>query len=136
MRPRDLRGKDGRPGLILGARLAERTGMLMGSLITVISPQGEMTPLGPRPAYYSFRVAGIFESGFYDLDSTFAFTSLNSAQRVFSLDDVVNAVELKVDDIYRAPGIAQAAEPRLGPWSCLFPSEAMMKAKKNVFIKA
>lgn len=110
-----LRGNDGRPGLILGARLAERTGMLMGNLITVISPQGEMTPLGPRPSYHTFRVAGIFESGFYDLDSTFAFTSLRAAQRVFSLDDVVNAVELKVDDIYRAPAIAQAAERAAGP---------------------
>ncbi len=112
---RDLRGKDGRPGLILGARLAERTGMLLGNLITVISPQGELTPLGPRPSYYTFRVVGIFESGFYDLDSTFAFTSLRAAQRVFSLDDVVNAIELKVDDIYRAPEIAKAAERAAGP---------------------
>jgi lipoprotein-releasing system permease protein len=110
-----VRGAGGRPGLILGARLAERTGMQVGNLVTVISPQGEMTPYGPRPAYYSFRVAGIFESGFYDLDSTFAFTSLDSAQRVFSLEDVVNAVELKVDDIYRAPDIARAAEQTAGP---------------------
>jgi len=110
-----LRAGTGRPGLILGARLAERTGMELGNLVTVISPQGEMTPYGPRPAYYSFRVAGIFESGFYDLDSTFAFTSLREAQRVFSLEDVVNAVELKVDDIYRAPEVARVAEQIAGP---------------------
>jgi len=110
-----MRDSSGRPGLILGARLAERTGMQLGNLVTVISPQGEMTPYGPRPAYYSFRVAGIFESGFYDLDSTFAFTSLTEAQRVFSLDDVVNAVELKVDDIYIAPEVARAAERLAGP---------------------
>jgi lipoprotein-releasing system permease protein len=111
----EVREAAGRPGLILGARLAERTGMQMGNLVTVISPQGEMTPYGPRPAYYSFRVAGIFESGFFDLDSTFAFTSLKAAQRVFSLDDVVNAVELKVDDIYLAPDIARAVEQAAGP---------------------
>jgi lipoprotein-releasing system permease protein len=110
-----VRDAAGRPGLILGARLAERTGMQMGNLVTVISPQGEMTPYGPRPAYYSFRVAGIFESGFFDLDSTFAFTSLRAAQRVFSLDDVVNAVELKVDDIYLAPDVARAVEQAAGP---------------------
>lgn len=111
----EARDASGRPGLILGARLAERTGMQMGNLVTVISPQGEMTPYGPRPAYYSFRVAGIFESGFFDLDSTFAFTSLKAAQRVFSLDDVVNAVELKVDDIYLAPDVARAVEQAAGP---------------------
>lgn len=111
----EVRDAAGRPGLILGARLAERTGMQMGNLVTVISPQGEMTPYGPRPAYYSFRVAGIFESGFFDLDSTFAFTSLKAAQRVFSLDDVVNAVELKVDDIYLAPDVARAVEQAAGP---------------------
>ncbi len=78
-------------------------------------PAGRDDALGPAPLLSRFRVAGIFESGFYDLDSTFAFTSLHSAQRVFSLDDVVNAVELKVDDIYRAPEIAQAAERAAGP---------------------
>jgi lipoprotein-releasing system permease protein len=110
-----LRGSQGYPGIILGSKLAQRTGMLLGSLVTVISPQGELTALGPRPAHFKFRVAGIFESGFYDLDSAWAYTSLKSAQRVLSLEDVVNAIELKTDDIYRAPEVAREAERIAGP---------------------
>ena len=103
------------PGIIMGARLAQNTGMVMDSVITVISPQGELTPMGARPAYYKFRVVGIFESGFFDLDNAFAFTDLKSAQRVLSLGDVVNSIELKLDDPNRAEEVAQAADNLLGP---------------------
>jgi lipoprotein-releasing system permease protein len=105
-----------KPGtVILGSKLAMRTGMMLGSIVQVISPQGEMTPLGPRPSYYKMRVVGIFESGFYDLDAKWAFTSMASVQKVFSLDDVVNSIELKVNDLDRAPEIAHAAEAIIGP---------------------
>ena len=62
-----------------------------------------------------FRVVGIFESGFYDIDSLCAFTDLTSAQKAFSLNDVVNAIELRLDDIYQAPQVAKAAERVAGP---------------------
>jgi lipoprotein-releasing system permease protein len=104
----------GMPGIILGSRLARRTGMMLHAVVTVTSPQGELTPFGPRPSYHKMRVVGIFESGFFDLDSSWAFASLPSVQRILSLADVVNAVELKIDDIYRAPEIAQAAEKTAG----------------------
>lgn len=103
------------PGIIMGARLAQSTGMLMESVITVMSPQGELTPMGARPAYYKFRVAGLFESGFYDLDSAWAFTSLKSAQRVLALGDVVNSVELRLADPDRAAEVAAACEKMVGP---------------------
>ena len=112
-----------KPGtVILGSKLAMRTGMMLGSIVQVISPQGEMTPLGPRPSYFKMRVVGIFESGFYDLDAKWAFTSMASVQKIFSLDDVVNSIELKVDNVDRAPQIARAAEAVIGdklaatPW--------------------
>ncbi|MBX5495345.1 MAG: ABC transporter permease [Bryobacteraceae bacterium] len=103
------------PGLIVGSRLAESTGIIMGQVINVISPQGEQTPFGPRPSYHSFRVVGIFESGFFELDSNWAFTSLPAAQKVMAVGDVANAVEMKLDDIYRAPEVSQAAEKIGGP---------------------
>jgi lipoprotein-releasing system permease protein len=103
------------PPIILGARLAEDAGLLLNSVVTVVSPQGELTPLGPRPKYQSFRVVGIFESGFYQFDEAWAFTTLRAAQQVLSLADVVNSVEMKVDDIYRAPEVARAAEQAAGP---------------------
>ena len=107
--------KGGLPGVILGSKLAQRTGMVLGSVVTVISPQGELTPFGPRPSYHKFRVVGIFESGFFDLDSAWAFASLPAVQKVLSLQDVVNAIEIKLDDIYRAADVARAAESAIGP---------------------
>ncbi len=103
------------PGIILGSKLAQETGMRLHSRLQVISPQGEMTPFGPRPAYFRFRVVGIFESGFYDLDKTWAFTSLKQAQRIMSLPDVVNSIEIKVSDLDAAPEIAREVERITGP---------------------
>ena len=110
-----LRDTAGLPGIILGAKLAEKTGMRLRSIVTVISPQGNLTPVGPWPKTERFRVAGIFESGFYDIDSAWAYTSLAAAQRLLGLEDVVNALELKIDDIYQAPAVARAAERIAGP---------------------
>lgn len=111
-----LKDPGGFQGIILGSRLAQSTGMLLGSIVNVISPQGiELTPFGPTmPPPTRFRVVGIFESGFYDIDSFWAFTSLASAQQLFSVGDVVNSIELHLDDIYQAPQIATRAEKIAG----------------------
>ena len=110
-----LRNNTGLPGIILGSRLAQSTGMMLNSVVKVLSPQGELTPFGPHLTLYQFRVAGIFESGFYDIDAFWAFTSLKSAQQVFSVGSVVNTIELRLDDIYAAPEVAKAAEKIAGP---------------------
>ncbi len=101
--------------IVLGARLAEQVGVVLHSPVTVISYQGQLTPLGPMPSLFHFRVAGIFESGLYDLDSKWAFTSLLTAQRVLNLSDVVNTIELRLDNIYEAPAVARAAEAATRP---------------------
>jgi lipoprotein-releasing system permease protein len=105
-----LKDTSGLPGIIMGARLAETTGMMLNSVVDVIIPNGDVTPLGTRPAWFKFRVVGIFESGFHDLDATWAYITLQEAQRIMQVPDVVNAIEMKVDDIYQAPEIAQVAE--------------------------
>ncbi len=101
--------------IVLGSRLAEQSGVALHSPVTVISFQGRLTPFGAIPSLFHFRVAGIFESGLYDLDSTWAFTTLESAQRVLDLTDVVNSIEIRTDDIFRAPEIARAAGRVIGP---------------------
>ena len=101
--------------IVVGSRLAEQTGVQVNSPVTLISYQGELTPMGVMPSLFHFRVAGIFESGLYDLDSTWAFTSLPVAQRVLDLSDVVNTIELRLDNIFTAPEIARAAEAVTGP---------------------
>ena len=110
-----LKGAQGYPGIVLGSKLSARTGLPVNSVATIISPQGELTPYGPKPSYFRFRVVGVFETGFYELDSQWAFTSLESAQKVLSLTDVVNATELKHDDVDRAPAVTVAAEKAIGP---------------------
>jgi lipoprotein-releasing system permease protein len=111
----DLKNTNGLPGIILGASLARNTGMMLHSVVNIIPPQGELTPFGPKLVSYKFRVVGIFESGFYEVDALLAFTALKPAQQVFSVENVVNTIELRLDDIYEAPQVAKAAEPMAGP---------------------
>ena len=101
-------------GIILGSKLAASTGMMMDSVIHVLSPQGEMTPFGPRVKQHDFRVVGIFETGFFELDANWAYVSLLSAQNVLSVEDVVNSIEMKVDNVDKAPDVAKASEAALG----------------------
>jgi len=103
------------PGIVLGSRLVEDTGMVLNSRINVISPQGELTPIGIRPNYRYFRVAGIFETGFFEIDDNWAYASLLAVQKALSLGDVVNQIELKVDDLDRAGEIAKDVEKAAGP---------------------
>lgn len=110
-----LEGTRGFPGIIVGSKLAQKTGLLLDSVATVMSPQGELTPFGPIPKTERFRVVGIFETGFYDFDSAWAFTTLKSAQRLLSLEDVVNAIELRLDDLYAAPEVTKEVEKIAGP---------------------
>jgi lipoprotein-releasing system permease protein len=112
-----LKDTSGLPGIILGSHLAQSTGMLLDSVVYVFSSRPEMAgALGMRfPSPFRFRVVGIFESGFYEIDSYWAFTSLNSAQIVFNEGHVVNSIELHLDDIYQAPEVARQAEKITGP---------------------
>ena len=103
------------PGIVLGSRLVEDTGMVLNSRINLISPQGELTPFGVRPNYRYFRVAGIFETGFFEIDDNWAYASLLAVQKALSLGDVVNQIELKVDDLDRAGEIAKEVEKAAGP---------------------
>jgi len=105
----------GYPGIILGARLAEDIGMITNSVVSVVSPQGELTPIGPRASIRRFRVVGIFESGFYEIDDSWAYTSLAAAQQALSLQDVVNDLEVKLDDLNRAPQVAAQIQKIAGP---------------------
>jgi lipoprotein-releasing system permease protein len=103
------------PGIILGSRLVEDTGMVLNSRISVVSPQGEMTPIGVRPNIRWFHVDGIFESGFFEIDDNWVYASLEATQKALSLQDVVTQMELKVDDLNQAPAIARKVQEILGP---------------------
>ncbi len=77
---------------------------------------GRVTPIGDvEPTLEPVRVVGTFESGFYDIDANWAYMSLRDTQSVFTLDDVVNDIELSLDNIDRAPEVAAAAKAVIGP---------------------
>ena len=102
------------PPIVLGKDMADQLGATVGSVVLVTSPQGELTPFGLVPKFQNFRVVAIFESGFYDYDSTWALTSLSAAQKLFGLGDEIAVLEFKVDDIYRAAQIGQELEKTAG----------------------
>jgi lipoprotein-releasing system permease protein len=102
------------PPIVLGQDMADNLGATVGSEVMVTSPQGELTPFGMVPKYNRFRVVGIFNSGFFDYDSSWAFTRLSDAQRLFGLGDLISVMEFKVDDIYRADVISRSIEDAAG----------------------
>jgi len=101
--------------IVIGYDLAETIDARVGSTVLVTSPQGELTPFGLIPKYQRFQVAGIFHSGFYQYDSSMAFTSLAAAQRLFGEPDVVSVISFKVDDLDRADQIGRSIEQAAGP---------------------
>jgi lipoprotein-releasing system permease protein len=118
------------PPIILGKDMAENLGATVGSVVLVTSPQGELTPFGMVPKYNRFRVAGIFNSGFYDYDSSWAFARLTDTQRLFGIGDQVSVIEFKLDDIYQAGQVSQQLEKSAGPG---FMATNWMEQNKAIF---
>lgn len=120
----------GLPGILIGRELARHLGLFLFDTLYVVSPAGVSTPMGMVPRMKPFVVVGIFESGFYEYDSTLAFLSLKTCQDFLNMGDLVTGVEVRVDDIYKADSIAKAVERRLG-----YPywSRHWMEMNKNLF---
>ncbi len=116
--------------ILLGKDLADELGATVDSLVVATSPQGELTPFGLVPKYARFKVVGIFQSGFYDYDASWAFTRLGDSQQLFGLGDVVNVLEFKVDDIYRAGEIGAQLERAAGHG---FMSSNWMEQNRSLF---
>ena len=103
------------PGIVIGGDLASSLGVVMGDTVTVVSPMGEMGPFGLLPRAMKFRVAGIFEMGMYEYDANLAIVPLRHLQKFLRTGDSVNAIELKLSDVYRAPHIRDVINDRFGP---------------------
>ncbi len=137
--PDDLAGVQQRvaamPPIILGNDMANEIGATVGSVVLVTSPQGELTPFGMVPKYIRFRVVGIFNSGFFDYDSSWAFIRLADAQQLFGLGDVISVIQFKLDDIYRAGEVAHQLEEAadLASGSHGFMATSWMEQNKPLF---
>ncbi|HUN69784.1 MAG TPA: ABC transporter permease [Burkholderiales bacterium] len=111
-----LRDADAKPpGIVLGKSMVEDTGMVLHSIVNVTSPQGELSPLGPLAKTVKFRVCAVFETGFFEVDDKWTFTSIATAQKFLSTGDQINQIEINVDDLNRAPEIAKEIERAVGP---------------------
>src|SRR5580698_7732494 len=95
---KELKDASGLPGLIIGSKLAQDGGLMLGSVVSVIDPQGTLTPSGTVPHSLRFRVAGIFETNFFDVDDTWAYSALGAVQKLGSAGDVVNTIEIRLDN--------------------------------------
>ncbi len=91
----DFKGRD---VVILGVRLARKLGLQVGDKVSLISPQGTVTPFGSVPRHKAFRVVGTFEVAMYEYDSTFVFMPLEAAQIYFRMKGAASGVEVFVDD--------------------------------------
>jgi lipoprotein-releasing system permease protein len=127
---KDLAPKDGIPSIILGKELASSIGAFKGDKVIVLSPVGEIGPLGMLPKVKKFRVAGIFEVGMFEYDLNLVLTDLRSAQEFFGMKNNVTGIELRLNDIYKAPVVREWLQKKLG-----FPlfAKDWMQMNRNLF---
>ncbi|MGP8154614.1 MAG: lipoprotein-releasing ABC transporter permease subunit [Smithella sp.] len=117
-------------GIVIGKEMARNLGVFLYDTINIISPVSISTPVGMVPRMRKFIVVGIFESGFYEYDSTLAYLSLQNCQDFLQMGDTVTGIDIKVDDIYKADSIARKIQSKLG-----FPfwTQNWMQMNKNLF---
>ena len=99
--------------IVLGSELARALGIFVGDKVTVIAPQGVVTPAGVIPRLKTFKVSGIFEVGMFEYDSGLALIDMADAQLLYRLEDRVSGVRLKLDDLFKAPAIGRQLANRL-----------------------
>jgi lipoprotein-releasing system permease protein len=121
---------DGIDGLIVGKQLSDEWKLRPGDYVTLTSPQGRLTPFGLMPRTRRFRVAGVFESGFYDYDENWCFVSLQAAQSLAGAGDIVNVLEFRLTRPELAAQIAPLVEQAAGQG---FSAATWMEENKALF---
>jgi lipoprotein-releasing system permease protein len=99
--------RPGEYGIVLGIELARGLGVMTGDPVTLIAPQGQVTPAGVLPRLRRFTVVGIFAVDHYEFDSGLALMNIEDAQRLYRLDNKVTGLRLKLKDLFRAPAVAR-----------------------------
>ncbi len=141
--PRADENGSGDPGIVVGSQLAAAIGVGIGDSIVLISPfGGPPTPLGPGPRLARFRVAGVFQSGFFQYDEIYTYVSLAAAQDFRRSADVVDGIEVRTTDYYRSQRVGAEIERELGfpyytrDWKEFFPSffQALKTERVMMFV--
>jgi lipoprotein-releasing system permease protein len=122
--------KDGIGALLIGKQLAEEWKLSPGDYVTLMSPQGRLTPFGLLPRSRRFRIAGVFDSGFYDYDQNWCFLTLADAQNLSGGGDAVNVLEFRLNNPENASAIAQQVLNIAGPG---FSASTWMEENRALF---
>jgi lipoprotein-releasing system permease protein len=131
------------PGIVIGSQLAASLGARVGDPLVLISPfGGPQTPLGPAPRLQRFRVAGVFQSSFFQYDEAFTYVSLADAQAFRRAGDAVDGIEVRTTDFYRSIPVGQAVKDVLGfpyftrDWKEFFPAffQALKSERVMMFV--
>ena len=125
-----LVSEEGVPTIILGSELASLLRVQTGDRIRLISPSGPLTPMGIMPRVRPCIVAGIFETGMFEYDSSMGFISLETARSLAGLDQGVHGIEVRVDRVEDAGKIASEIRTALGPG---FSARDWMQLNQNLF---
>ncbi|HEY6241312.1 MAG TPA: lipoprotein-releasing ABC transporter permease subunit [Burkholderiales bacterium] len=100
-------------GIVLGSELARALGAATGDKVTLIAPQGLVTPAGILPRLKQFTVVGIFEVGMFEYDSGLALIHLEDAQKLYQMGDRVSGVRLKLRDLMESREVVRDLSARL-----------------------
>ena len=122
--------KDGIGALLIGKQLSEEWKLSPGDYVTLMSPQGRLTPFGLLPRSRRFRIAGVFDSGFYDYDQNWCFLTLADSQNLSGGGDAVNVLEFRLDNPENASAIAQQILNNAGPG---FAASTWMEENRALF---
>jgi len=125
-----LAGDSEIPGIILGKELASSLGVFINDKINIVSPLGEIGPMGMLPKVRQYKVVAIFEIGMFEYDSSLVLTNIKAAQDFFGMGKTISGIEVRLQDIYLAPEIKKHLQDKLG-----FPYYVMdwMQMNKNLF---
>lgn len=101
-------------GIVLGAELAQALRVRLGEKVTLIAPQGLVTPAAVLPRVKQFTVVGVFEAGMFEFDSGLALIHMRDAQVLYRMGDRVSGVRLKLDELFAAPRVGAQLAASLG----------------------
>lgn len=98
IRAGDLVGFAAEEGVLIGTRMADSLGLIAGDSITLVSPEGDVTPFGVTPRVKSYPISGIFEIGMSEYDASIIYMPLSEAQLYFNTEDEVQSIEVFIDE--------------------------------------
>jgi len=102
------------PAIIIGSELARQTRTELEDIVTLVSPEGKLTPLGRVPNSRKYRVAAIFKSGMYEYDASIAYVLLEEAQDFLAFGNRITGLAVRVEDAFKSDRVGEDIQKKLG----------------------